>query len=72
MGLQWDKPSINWCRISSIHSIITPHNYQTIKPWFIDPGLTLKSDQTGGWNPPSRIASKDIETAEKNGTKRCI
>ena len=22
MGLQWDKPSINWCRISSIHSIL--------------------------------------------------
>ena len=20
MGLQWDKPSTNWCRISSIHS----------------------------------------------------
>ena len=23
MGLQWDKPYTNWCRISSIHSIIT-------------------------------------------------
>ena len=22
MGLQWDKPSTNWCRISSIHSSI--------------------------------------------------
>ena len=21
MGLQWDKPSTNWCRISSIHSM---------------------------------------------------
>ena len=23
MGLQWDKPSTNWCRISSIHSMGT-------------------------------------------------
>ena len=23
MGLQWDKPYTNWCRISSIHSMLT-------------------------------------------------
>ena len=23
MGLQWDKPYTNWCRISSIHSMNT-------------------------------------------------
>ena len=26
MGLQWDKPSTNWCRISSIHSITLVKN----------------------------------------------
>ena len=36
MGLQWDKPSTNWCRISSIHSMlpyltsqVTTHNTGT-------------------------------------------
>ena len=23
MGLQWDKPPTSWCRISSIHNILT-------------------------------------------------
>ena len=27
MGLQWDKPSTNWCRISSIHSIFLKFDF---------------------------------------------
>jgi hypothetical protein len=48
MGLQWDKPSTNWCRISSIHSIHgickknqMENNFSNLLKFAIDGPFTL-------------------------------
>ena len=36
---QWDKPPINWCRISSTHRMIADlHNFHVLLPMFRRPG----------------------------------
>jgi len=57
---EWDKPSINWCRISSIHSI-RGREYEVVYSdqkgnTYFDPELGTPMHATAGWvikcNPP--------------------